>query len=352
MSRLILTGDVNLMGVTDPAVPFRHVAAELHKADVVFGNLECCLHLPARWSHDTEGFFADPQIGGEALRLSGIHAVGIANNVNYGFDNISASIARLDQLGILHTGAGGDLAAARAPVIVARQGLRVGVVQRSSVYWPTDHEAFADAPGIAVLRGHTAYHVPTGRMSPEVQPANRPGVPPLIVTWADPAYLRAFRDDIAGLRPKVDIVVASCHWGLGREPLQYMTEIAHGAIEAGADIVMGHGPHYPLPVEIYQGKPVFYGLGNFTFSTGHLGRKHAGWIGMVVELGWDDGAVTRCEIGLVRSNADNETFFCELDDELETLGNLVGRSARLGARLEPLGACDRVRVTAKPETAS
>src|SRR5579864_8516303 len=117
--KLILTGDVNLMNVADATVPFRHVAAALHEADVVFGNLECCLHLPARRSHAAEGFFADPQIGGEALRLSGIHAVGIANNVNYGAENIAASIALLDRIGVLHTGAGADLAAARAPAIVA-----------------------------------------------------------------------------------------------------------------------------------------------------------------------------------------------------------------------------------------
>src|SRR5579862_6493995 len=195
--KLILTGDVNLMNVADATVPFRHVVAALHEADVVFGNLECCLHLPPRRSHANEGFFADPQIGGEALRRSGIHAVGIANNVNYGAENIAASIATLDRLGVLHTGAGANLAAARAAAIVVRNGLRVGVVQRSSVYWPTDHEARADSPGIAVIRGHTAYHVPSGRFSADVQPANRPGVPPLIVTWADADYLDEFCQDIA-----------------------------------------------------------------------------------------------------------------------------------------------------------
>jgi poly-gamma-glutamate synthesis protein (capsule biosynthesis protein) len=98
--RLILAGDVNLMNVTDATTPFRRVAAELHAADAVFANLECCLHLPSRRSHATEGFFVDPQIGGEALRLSGIRAVGIANNVNYGAENIAASIKRLDQIGL------------------------------------------------------------------------------------------------------------------------------------------------------------------------------------------------------------------------------------------------------------
>jgi hypothetical protein len=69
--RLILAGDVNLMNVTDSTVPFRHVAAELHSADVVFAKLECCLHLPSQQSHANEGLFADPQVGDEALRLSG-----------------------------------------------------------------------------------------------------------------------------------------------------------------------------------------------------------------------------------------------------------------------------------------
>jgi poly-gamma-glutamate synthesis protein (capsule biosynthesis protein) len=341
--RLILTGDVNLMNVGDATIPFRHVAAELHGADAVFSNLECCLHLPARRSHAAEGFFADPQVGGEALRLSGIHAVGIANNVNYGAENIAASIALLDRIGVLHTGAGADLAAARAPAIIVRNTLRVGVLQRSSVYWPTDHEATADSPGIAVLRGHTAYQVPTGRLAPGMPPPNRPGVPPLVVTWADAAYVRAFQDDIAALRPQVDIAVASCHWGLGREPLQYMTDIAHAAIDAGADVVMGHGPHYPLPVELYKGRPIFYGLGNLTFSTGHLGRKHAGWIGMMVDVTFERGKVAGCAFRFVRSDESGASFFCRPADEAETLVDLTTRSSALGAALSPEG--ERVRLT-------
>jgi poly-gamma-glutamate capsule biosynthesis protein CapA/YwtB (metallophosphatase superfamily) len=341
--RLILAGDVNLRNVSDAAVPFRHVAAELHAADAVFANLECCLHLPDHQSHANEGFFADPQVGGEALRRSGIHAVGIANNVNYGWPSIAASIARLDQLGVPHTGAGPNLAAARAPAIIERNGLRVGVVQRSSVYWPTDHEAHADSPGIAVIRGHTAYHVPMGRAAPGVPPPNRPGVPPIVVTWADADYVGDFVKDIAALRPRVDILVASCHWGLGREPLQYMTDIAHAAIDAGADVVMGHGPHFPLPVEIYHGRPVFYGLGNLTFGTGHYGRKHAGWIGMLVEARVDKGVAAGWHFRLVRSNEKDESYLCGVADEAETLADLGARSGKLGASFRSEG--DRVHVT-------
>src|SRR5271165_6747595 len=318
MHKLILTGDVNLMGVTEPAVPFCRIAGELRAADVVFSNLECCLHLPsAQQPASTEGFFADPAIGGEALRLAGIHAVGVANNVNCGAANIMASIARLDQLGILHTGAGLDLAAARAPAVIVRNGVRVGIVQRSSVYWPTDHEAHDDAPGIAVIRGHTAYQVPIGRTHPGMPPANRPGVPPIIVTWADADHLQEFRDDIAALREHLGIVIASCHWGLGREPLAYMTEIAHAAIEAGADLVIGHGPHYLLPVEIYRGRPVCYGLGNLSFNTGHGGRKHADWIGMVVEFVFERPGVATFDLRFVRHNDANETIFPRLADEVD-----------------------------------
>jgi poly-gamma-glutamate capsule biosynthesis protein CapA/YwtB (metallophosphatase superfamily) len=342
-TRIVLTGDVNLMNVTDPAVPFRRIGAELRAADVVFGNLECCLHLPsAQRSVSTEGFFADPAVGGEALRRAGIHAVGIANNVNYGGANIMASIARLDQIDILHTGAGSDLAAARTPAIIARNGVRFGALQRSSVYWPTDHEAHDDSPGIAVIRGHTAYQVPTGRVRAGVPPANRPGVPPVIITWADAEDVERFCEDLRALRAQVDIVVASCHWGLGREPLAYMTQIAHGAIEAGADLVIGHGPHYPLPVEVYRGRPICYGLGNLSFQTGHGGRKHEDWIGMVVELAFEGGRITTFDLRFVRHDDDNETFFCRLADEADTLADLTVRSQKLGAVLTPHG--DRLRI--------
>src|SRR5215831_4426744 len=158
--QMIMTGDVNLMNVADPEVPFARVGAELRKADMVFGNLECCLAEPAGHSVGNEGFFADPVVGGAALKHGGIQAVGIANNVHYGDANIIASIARLDALGIPHAGAGKDLSTARAPAVLERGGVRFGFLQRSSVYWPTNHEARDDAAGIAVIRGHTAYHVP------------------------------------------------------------------------------------------------------------------------------------------------------------------------------------------------
>jgi poly-gamma-glutamate synthesis protein (capsule biosynthesis protein) len=343
MPLLILTGDVNLMNITDAAVPFARVADELHRADVIFSNLECCLCAPSSsHSNTNEGFFADSAIGGDALTRAGIHAVGIANNVHYGEAAINASIAQLDELGVLHAGAGANLAAARAPAILERNGVRYGFLQRSSVYWPTNHEARNDSGGIAVIRGHTAYHVPMGRLRADMPPFNRPGVPPEIVTWADPPYLRAFADDIAALRPRVDVLVASCHWGLGKDVLAYMTEIAHAAIDAGADIVIGHGPHYSLPIEVYKRKPVFYGLGNLSFHTGHLGRAHGDWIGMRVRVTWGRDGLERATFQFVRHNDRNETILCAIDKEAEALADMVASSAAFGTRLAVKG--DQIQI--------
>ncbi len=95
MARLILTGDVNLMNVTDAATPFRRVATEFRAADVVFSNLECCLYAPPKaQSFHNEGFYADPTVGAAALREATIATVGIANNVNYGD---AAAILQLDR---------------------------------------------------------------------------------------------------------------------------------------------------------------------------------------------------------------------------------------------------------------
>src|SRR5262249_13644400 len=102
MTQLILTGDINLMKVTDGAVPFARVGDELRKADLVFGNLECCLYASPNHSLSNEGFIADPVVGGEALKNAGIQAVGIANNVHYGDPSLPASTTPLPYPPPLH----------------------------------------------------------------------------------------------------------------------------------------------------------------------------------------------------------------------------------------------------------
>jgi len=344
--KLILTGDVNLMNVDDPTVPFRRVATEFNAADVVFSNMECCLYLPpAGHSVENEGFFADPKPAGEALKTGGVQAVGIANNVNYGEAAITRSIARLDEIGIPHTGAGANREAAYAPVILERNGVRYGFMQRTAVYWPTNHEATKHTAGVAVMKGHTAYQLPLHKTRVEIPPCNRPGLPPVIMTWCDAAHMKLFKEDVAALRAKCDVLVASCHWGLKTEVLDYMTEWAHAAIDAGADIVMGHGPHFSLAVEAYKGKPIFYGLGSFSFHTGHGGRKHGNWVGMLARITVDGKTVKGATFQFVRHNDQNETVLCALADEQETLKEIAAASKVYGVTLTPKG--DEIAISLK-----
>jgi poly-gamma-glutamate synthesis protein (capsule biosynthesis protein) len=301
----------------------------------VFGNLECCLYdAPGGGPRSNPAFFAPSLAGGEALKQAGFHAVGVANNVNFGDAPIRSSLARLDQLGIAHTGAGMNLAEASAPVALNKKGVRVGILQRTSVYWAANHEAKDDMPGVAVIRGHTAYHLPLHR---DTQPMNRPGVPPVIMTWADADYLARFRADLAALRGKSDVVVASFHWGTGAEVHQYMTEIAHAAVEGGADVVIGHGPHdHLLPIEVYKGKPIFYGMGALSFQIGHVGHVHD-WVGVVASIGIGNGAASTAKFQFVRQDDTMLVTPSKLDDELDSLETIRQRSARYGTRLRREG---------------
>jgi poly-gamma-glutamate capsule biosynthesis protein CapA/YwtB (metallophosphatase superfamily) len=343
--KLILTGDINLMNVADPAVPLAHFAGEFRSADAVFSNLECCFYKSApNYSDEDEGFYADAAVA-EALKLGGIQAVGIANNVNYGDAAIASSTARLDALGIAHTGAGANAAAAYAPVILERGGVRFGFMQRTSVYWATNHEAREHMAGVAVIRANTAYQVPMHKTRPEVPPLNRPGIPPFIVTWVEPSYLQRLKEDIAALRSKVDVLVLSCHWGVKDELLDYMKEIAHAAVDAGADIVMGHGPHYTLPIEVYKGRPVFYGLSSFSFYSGHGGRTHSHWVGLCARIAIENKKVEQATFQFVRRNDKNETMPRALADEKAAFESIVKRSAPFATAFTPQG--DQVRVELK-----
>jgi poly-gamma-glutamate synthesis protein (capsule biosynthesis protein) len=55
------------------------------------------------------------------------------------------------------------------------------------------------------------------------------------------------------------------------ETAAFVTRFAHQAIDAGADIFVGHGSHFPMGIEIYKGKPIFYSVGNFIFQNETVG---------------------------------------------------------------------------------
>jgi poly-gamma-glutamate synthesis protein (capsule biosynthesis protein) len=121
-----------------------------------------------------------------------------------------------------------------------------------------------------------------------------------------------------------------------------MTEIAHRAVDAGAGMVVGHGPHFSLPIEVYRGKPIFYGLGSFSFHTGHGGRRHGDWLGMMVRANWDRERLDQVTFQFVRHDDRNRTVPRALADEGVAFDRIARESAELGAGL--VGQGDEVAI--------
>jgi poly-gamma-glutamate capsule biosynthesis protein CapA/YwtB (metallophosphatase superfamily) len=76
------------------------------------------------------------------------------------------------------------------------------------------------------------------------------------------------REDIKRLQPKADVVVVMPHWGKEyiATPEPEQVEFAHAAMDASADLIIGNHSHWPKGIELYQGKPIFYSVGNFLFD--------------------------------------------------------------------------------------
>ena len=92
-----------------------------------------------------------------------------------------------------------------------------------------------------------------------------------------------------------DIVVALVHAGTEytTEPTSIQEEFARGLVDAGADLVIGHHPHWPQLVEEYQGKWIFYSLGNFVFDQEWSEETKEG---LVLQATWQDGALSELRL--------------------------------------------------------
>ncbi len=148
---------------------------------------------------------------------------------------------------------------ARAPAIVAADGLRIGVLSYNCV-GPRESRATSRKAGCAPLDVLTHY---------ELDYAG-PGGPPRIYTFVTPESLEGLRTDVLALREAADVVVVAFHKGIGHLPVvvpAYERELARTAIDCGADVVVGHHAHILRGIELYRGKPVFHGLGNFVAVT-------------------------------------------------------------------------------------
>lgn len=157
---------------------------------------------------------------------------------------------------------------------------------------------------------------------------DKPGQPPIIITTPDEQALRLMEEDIRQLRAQADIVVASYHWGISRHAsvIDYQRTLARSAIDAGADVVIGHGTHVLQPIEFWRGRPIFYGLANYTFDWWKQNNAPNGLLARVVVR---NKKLTAVSCVPVQRNAKNNPVL--LDPNIGTGRELFEELQRLSA---------------------
>jgi poly-gamma-glutamate capsule biosynthesis protein CapA/YwtB (metallophosphatase superfamily) len=163
-----------------------------------------------------------------------------------------------------------------------------------------------------------------------------PGSPLDIDTVPDAAQLERALADIRRARADADAVIASWHWGVSmgyQHLVPYQIELAHAAIDAGADVVVGHHPHLIQPIEIYKGKPIAYCLGHCGFD---MASDRIADESILLEIALTDGGLGDA---VVRPIVDAKFRPEILDREAgrSTLDWLARLSRPFGTQFEPCG---------------
>lgn len=300
-------------------------------ADLTYAHLEMnfgdprTVGYPARGDWYGSYMLADPAIAHD-LRWLGIDIMSLANNhsLDFGERGLRSTISACRDAGLACAGTGQDLDDARAPAFLDTPRGRVALVSVSSGNTKNEwasrpKETLLGRPGINPLRVNTTYEVDastaahlqeaarrlgvlkTSAQSNKVGKAGRrlevdefqiitPGAQSSagdgvfrigdtfkIHTECQPRDLDGNLRSITAAANMADLVLVAHHFNIsegsrGDTPPAFVREFAHRAIDAGADMYLGHGWHKTLGIEIYKGKPIFYGLGNFFAQSEFLER--------------------------------------------------------------------------------
>ncbi len=249
VTTLTLVGDVMLgrrVGraiADDPRTVFRPLAGRLSRADVTVGNLESTLSTAGQPTQGGDSFGASPRVV-RGLRSAGFDAVSLANNHvgDYGDRALRQTLSRLEAADLPYVGAGRNLAEARRPVVLTRDGVRIGLIATDSI---------GETPAATGRRAGTNRL----NMPPRTGPLNRQA-------------LARISADIRSLKRSVDVVVVVPHWGTQytHRPEASQRTVARAFAEAGADLVIGGHPHWVQGWERVGSSTVVHSLGNFIFD--------------------------------------------------------------------------------------
>lgn len=297
---MALTGDAiitrRLSPYREPA--FLEMIELIRSADVAFTNLEMLLHdyepSPAAQSGGTY-MRADPLMARE-LVWAGIDIVSMANNHtgDYGADGMRLTRRHAEAAGLVTAGAGEDLYEAREARFLETQDGRVALISTASTF--PDHSragpprgGVRGRPGLSPLRIVTSRTLERSNLealrrtlreigenvSAEGQPLDvfgtvvAPGDRSGQTSEPHPGDMLEIANVVRNAARLADYVIVSIH---AHNQGPYLRTFARAMIDAGADAFVGHGPHYLTGIEIYNGKPIFYSLGDFIFQNETLLR--------------------------------------------------------------------------------
>ena len=217
----------------DPRVVLRDALGWVRAAELAIVNLESPLCVGGNPIKKTGPNMRASPATARFLKDAGFGLVTLANNhiYDYGDEGLLETFQHLNSAELGFVGAGESLEAARSPYICEADGVAIGILNFAENEWGTTHGA-------------------------------RPGANPV-----DP-ILNFY--DIRALKKRVDHVIVITHgghetWGL---PSRDMKRRFRFYIDAGADAVLNHHQHVVSGYEVYEGAPIFYGLGNFLFDNG------------------------------------------------------------------------------------
>jgi poly-gamma-glutamate capsule biosynthesis protein CapA/YwtB (metallophosphatase superfamily) len=225
IGKKILAGDIDY--------PFAKISDTLKDADITFVNLESQLaDLGGETQSPTNEFrFAGPPESAQSLKNAGIDIVSVANNHmwDYGKDRLFETLDSLDKNGVKYVGASQNPDDKYGANIIEVNKKKIAFLAMTTLLNGYENS------------GATEY-----------------------VSFNNSQAIVA---EINRIRLDVDYVFVSIHTGTEyqTQPGDAMIELSHKLIDAGADGIIGHHPHVPQPIEIYNGKPIFYSLGNFAF---------------------------------------------------------------------------------------
>ncbi|MBI4334115.1 MAG: CapA family protein [Chloroflexi bacterium] len=277
---LYAAGDV-VPNRQDPESLVELVAPTIRKADMAFCQLETSLsdrHTVQVHRYSARPFRSSPH-NVRALTFAGFNVVSAAGNhiLDNGEEALFDTMEVLRSNNIAVAGIGANIQEARKPAIIERKGTSLAFLAYNCLR-QYGYEADVDKPGSNAIWVDTFYK--------QVDPT--PGCPPKIITIPHAQDVEAMEADIRAAKSLADLVVVSMHWGVHFIPrliAMYQKQLGHAAIDAGADIILGHHSHIIGGIEVYKGKAIFYSLGNFAFDHKHstyTQREHK----ERAEVGW------------------------------------------------------------------